>query len=533
MSRRDFRRSAVVAALVLLPAVTTSQAASPPEAAGAGDRLNPAQMKRVGDVDARYQSYNVEMVEVTGGRFWKPYDSPRTEAAAPPAPRPNAPAGLSPDLFEQRPPIDLANPRLRMLAAALGPAYVRVSGTWANSTFLPETDEAPATPPAGFNGVLTRAQWKGVVDFARATDALIVTSMATSAGTRDEAGVWTPVQARRVFEYTKALGGRITAAEFMNEPNLAVIGGAPAGYDAAAYGRDFKAFQAFVAATAPDLLVLGPGSVAEGGGLGSGSIPMLKTRDLLAAAGRGVGAFTYHHYGSVSQRCAGLANAVKAEEALSEEWLARTDRTLAFYKALRDEFEPKKPLWLTETADAACGGSPWASSFVDTFRYLDQLGRLARQEVRMVAHNTLVASDYGLIEEKGLLPKPKYWAAVLWRRLMGTTVLDPGIASRPGLHAYAHCLSGRAGGVAVLLLNTDKAAAQTVTLPSAAERYTLSSADLLSRRADLNGAELRLEANATSLPALKPVPAGAGPLLLPPATITFLAFPSAASDVCR
>ena len=32
----------------------------------------------------------------------------------------------------------------------------------------------------------------------------------------------------------------------MNEPNLAAMGGAPAGYDAAAYGRDFKQFHSFV-----------------------------------------------------------------------------------------------------------------------------------------------------------------------------------------------------------------------------------------------------------------------------------------------
>ncbi|PYQ20217.1 MAG: hypothetical protein DMF81_19290 [Acidobacteria bacterium] len=64
-------------------------------------------------------------------------------------------------------------------------------------------------------------------------------------------------------------------------------------------------------------------------------------------------------------------------------------------------------MWLTETADAACGGNPWASSFLDTFRYLDQLGRLARQGVQVVAHNTLVASDYGLLDEGDLTPKPK------------------------------------------------------------------------------------------------------------------------------
>ncbi len=30
-------------------------------------------LKHIGKVDERYQSYNIEMVEVVGGRFWKPY----------------------------------------------------------------------------------------------------------------------------------------------------------------------------------------------------------------------------------------------------------------------------------------------------------------------------------------------------------------------------------------------------------------------------------------------------------------------------
>jgi hypothetical protein len=28
---------------------------------------------KLGTVSDRFQSYNIEMVEVTGGRFWKPY----------------------------------------------------------------------------------------------------------------------------------------------------------------------------------------------------------------------------------------------------------------------------------------------------------------------------------------------------------------------------------------------------------------------------------------------------------------------------
>jgi heparanase len=501
--------------------------------------LAPATMARVGTVDERYQSYNVEMLEVTGGRFWKPYgakpDASATSATPSPKPGSDTPAGMNPDLYQYRPPIDLRRARLRKLAAALGPAYLRVSGTWANTTYFPESDQAPDSPPRGFSGVLTRQQWKDVVDFARAADARIVTSFATSPGTRDAAGSWTPDQARRLLEYTRSLGSTVAAAEFMNEPNFAAMGGAPAGYDAAAYGRDFKVFHAFVKKAAPGLVILGPGSVGERASGGFGSVPrMLKTRDLLVAAGPGVDAFSYHHYGAVSQRCAGAGTAMTTtpEAALSEDWLSRTDATLAFYRSLRDEFEPGRPMWLTEVADAACGGNPWASSFLDTFRYLDQLGRLARQGVQMVAHNTLVASDYGLLDEGDLTPKPKYWGALLWRKLMGTTVLDSGVPVRAGLHAYAHCLRGTPGGVALLLINTDRQASQALTLPTKTERYTLAATDLLGRQVQLNGTDLTLGSN-DDLPRLTGVPIPAGDLTLPPATITFLAVPGAGNRSCR
>ena len=270
-------------------------------------------------------------------------------------------------------------------------------------------------------------------------DAQIVTSFATGVGTRDAAGAWTPEQARRWIEYTRSAGGRIAAAEFMNEPTLAAMGGAPAGYDVAAYGRDFRRFLAFAKQAAPDMLILGPGSVGETTGewgVAYGDAPVLGTRDLMAASGPGIDAFSYHHYGAVSMRCQGMGKQTTAAEALSEQWLRRTDETLAFYRKLRDEFAPGKPFWNTETADAACGGNPWAGTFLDTFRYLDQLGRLAKQEVKVVAHNTLVASDYGLLNDKTFEPKPMYWGALLWRKLMGTT----GAGVRHSYQCRSSCL---------------------------------------------------------------------------------------------
>jgi hypothetical protein len=101
--------------------------------------------------------YNVEMVEVTGGRFWAPY---RSEPAAPePGAEKLSVPGIDPNAFRMRAPVDLHDRRLRSLAAALGPAHMRVSGTWANSTYFHDSDDpAPASPPPGFGG--RRGKWR-------------------------------------------------------------------------------------------------------------------------------------------------------------------------------------------------------------------------------------------------------------------------------------------------------------------------------------------------------------------------------------
>ncbi len=468
--------------------------------------VTPAKMARIGAIDERFQSYNVEMVEVTGGRFWRPYG-------------PNA-SDVHSDLYAYRPPIDLTNARLRKLASALAPAYLRVSGTWANATWFADSDVAPSAPPAGFNGVLTRQQWRGVIDFSRAVGTRIVTSFAISPGTRDAAGVWTPDQARRLLDYTRSVGGSIAAAEFMNEPNLAAIGAAPVAYDAAEYGRDFKLFHSFVKEEFPEIMVLGPGTIGD---------TTFASELVAASAPGGVDAVSYHHYGALSERCSGSA---APEAALSEAWLSRTDQTLSFYRLLRDRFEPGKPIWLTETAEAACGGNRWAATFLDTFRYLDQLGRLAKAGVQVVMHNTLAASDYGLLDERTLAARPNYWGALLWRQLMGTTVLDPGVPIQAGFHVYAHCQREAPGGVTLLVINTGRDTARSLTLPNASERFTLDAASLQDGIVRLNGQPLQLDAT-DDLPGIAGVRTAAGTLRFAPATITFLSIPATGNSACR
>ncbi len=73
--------------------------------------LDPSRLPRLGTIDPRFQSYNVEMVEITGGRFWKPYRARASTRGADNSG--NIPAGMDPGLYAYREPVDLSNPRLR------------------------------------------------------------------------------------------------------------------------------------------------------------------------------------------------------------------------------------------------------------------------------------------------------------------------------------------------------------------------------------------------------------------------------------
>jgi hypothetical protein len=146
-------------------------------------------------------------------------------------------------------------------------------------------------------------------------------------------------------------------------------------------------------------------------------------------------------------------------------------------------------------------------------------------------HNTLAASDYGLLDESTLAPRSNYWGALLWRQLMGTGVLDSRVPVRGGLHIHAHCQRGMPGGVSLLVINTDRDASHTLELGNDSERYTLDAAGLQDAQVRLNGRPLALETGG-ELPRLEGIRTPPGAVSIAPASITFLAIPAAANNAC-
>lgn len=471
-------------------------------------RLNISDLKQIHQVDERYQSVNVEMCEVVGGDFWIPYqliDTARVQAE-----------GFS-ALKKKIAPIDLYDSKLRTLATALGPMFVRVSGTWANTTYFQDNDEPKLkSAPDGYENVLTRKEWKGVIDFCKSVDAQLVTSFAISDGIRDNDGNWTPAQAEPLINYTKSIGGQIYAAEMFNEPSHASYGGTPEGYDANYYAEDFSRFKNYVNAVVPDMKIMGPGSTGEGGILGE--VDLKSDSILLAEPRPEFEIFSYHFYGGVSRRCRGQ---LSPENALSEEWLSKTELGLKYYQEVRDLYLPKAPLWLTETAEAACGGNPWAATYIDSFRYLEQLGRLAKNGIQVVMHNTLAASEYALLEKDTHDPRPNYWVALLWNRFMGTKVYDADTLSK-GVDVFIHNLKHSSDGFAALVINSNKSDF-TFEVPTDAKQYLISADELLTKTVKLNGQVLELNPD-DSLPEIIGKELNAGEVNIPAQSIMFITF---------
>lgn len=509
-------------AVLLAGFATAAIASSNTPTVADAKRIDARDLPFVRQTDERFQSFQIGFSHLTGGETWKAYDAlPKGEVAKDFA-----------SVREKRAATDLSNPKLHRLTAALSPFYVRFSGTTANSVYFHDADTPlPAKVPEGFTVMLTRERWKEALRFAKANNLKIVTSFANSEGVRDASHGWTPRMAASWLAYTRKAGGSIFAAELFNEPNAPEPPRIPRGLTAEEFGRDYAAWSTFMAKAAPAIRRAGPGNAM----MGVPGIPSIGTPPEAYAGASPKPEFqiySYHFYPALAQRCAPESSplGMSADKALSEDWLARPEKEFLRQKAVRDKYAPGAPIWLTETGGAACGGLRWQPTFLDMFRFLDTQARLAKAGLDAMFTHALISGSNGIIDEKTLEPNASYWGAVLWRRLMGSRILDTGLQAA-GLHTYAHCLRGKSGGVALLAINL-KDSVEALAVPGQAQVYALTASELQTRTVLLSGKELKLDAGGR-LPAMLPVAAKGGQVELAPHSISFIALPSAGNASCR
>ncbi len=488
---------------------------------GDEDASRHERVHQVAEVSEHFVSFAVDMDQLVGGTFWDP-----------------AGGNSAVDV----PPYDFSRPRLRNLTRALAPAFLRLGGSASDRTYYDLSDDPLEVPPLPFEEVLTREQWDAAVSFAEELGLSIIFTVNAGPGPRDADKRWLGENARELLEYVADRGDPLAVLEFGNEPNLFAVRAGIAGYTAEDFERDLGTFRALRDELVPNTPIFGPGTIytrTQGEDVIPGVVFGPRATQILPLAGSMLDGVNYHYYAAVSTRCP-VGPRVSAETALDPAYIDGIDEAASAVDALQQDYAPGRSIWLTETGGQSCGGQIGiADRFVNTFWFLNSLGRLARRGHEVVVRQTLSGSTYGLVDEVSLEPRPDYWAALLWRRLMGTRVLQlPDIPAPAGLRLYAHCERGGApGAVTLLVLNLDanepiEVDVGELGLGGPVDRYLVTGNDLFSREVMLNG-ELLTAGRDGTLPEFVPWHGNDNALSLPAASWVFVVFPDARVDACR
>jgi hypothetical protein len=431
-------------------------------------------------VDERYLSFAIDTAVLVGGAWWDGSSSTSGGRGT-----------------VNATPIDFSDAKLRLLARELSPAILRVGGTEADLCYYSMDPLHPvASPPSGFESVLTAARWDELAGFSHDLGLDLMFTLNAGKGTRDASGRWQPDQARSLLEHAQAQGQDVAVWELGNEVNAYWL--TQGLFDAVSgerYARDYELARGLVRSLFPTSQVAGPSSaywpiLGEPLGFLFGV-----EQPFLEHVQGDVDIVTWHFYPTESSRTPFRVRPATESNMLWPYTLGEAAGWADQVAGWRDANKPNARVWVGETGPAQCGGEPGLSdTFVSTFWWLDQLGSLARHGQELQVRQDLVGADYGLLRASDLSPNPDYWSSVLWKKLMGRTVYDASVTGGGELvRAYAHGTPG-GSGVTLLLLNLSETRSARITLSgttgSQATQYQVTAAGPLSRDLFLNGAPL-------------------------------------------
>jgi heparanase 1 len=465
----------------------------------------------LGTLPPWFVSLAVDTSVLIGGRWWGPSKGTKE--------------GLSVDRVA---PLDLEAPDLSRWAKPLAPAILRVGGTEADRIrygFRHDGPEelGPLNSPDG-SFILKGKLWERLNRWAADHGFSVLFTVSAGPEARDEQGRWNPAEAERLLRNTARKGYPVAGWEFGNEVNAyPFLYGLSRSVSNRRYLEEFAIFADLVRRFAPGTRTVGPASAVW---------PLIgEPNPLIPALGRSPAAaaldvLSFHYYPQQSSRGRVAVRRAKESTLLSARsldgmlrWIRHARRSLARGPGAR------APLWITEAGHALYGGEPGLSdTWLSTPWWLDQLGLSAHAGVQAVFRQSLVGSDYGLLDQNDHSPRPDYFATLLWKTRMGPSVMEkPVVEGRDRRLRAWH--QGRADGSSTLLLVNLHRRKTVFADVRANVRGVLVLEPLdgsTSRTAVLNGLPLTAE---TGLKTVKAAGGGTpwtGPVKLPPLACAFV-----------
>ncbi|PPR82042.1 hypothetical protein GOBAR_AA38668 [Gossypium barbadense] len=246
-------------------------------------------------------------------------------------------------------------------------------------------------------------------------------------------GDWKSQNARDFMKYTISKGYKVDSYEFGNQLSGAGMG---ASVEAEKYGKDIVVLKNLVKELHPDPKtqpkVLGP----------SGYYDVKWFNSFLEVSGHDVVDGVTHHIYNLGPG----DDPNMITEIQDPSYLNQVAQTYKGVLNIVNKFKPQSGAWVSVSGGALHGGAKDLSpTFDDGFWYLDQLGMASTYNHKVFCRQTLIGGNYALLNTTTSIPNPDYYGALLWHRLMGSTVLAVTQESNPNLRVYAHCAKKKKG----------------------------------------------------------------------------------------
>ncbi|XP_023759955.1 heparanase-like protein 3 [Lactuca sativa] len=444
--------------------------------------------------------------------------------------------------------VDLNNTIFQNAIKAFSPLKIRLGGSLQDELVYETEDQTETCIPfskntsALFNfnpGCLPLSRWDELNTFFNETGAVIIFGLNALNGRKLQAdsstiGAWDSTNAESLIRYTVKKNYTIYAWELGNELSGSGVG---AKVTASQYAIDTITLKNIVEeiydGIEPKPLIISPG----------GFFDAKWFKDFINKTTEILDVVTHHIYNlgpGVDQHL--------VEKILNPSVL---DNEIDTFKQLENILEASGSLasaWVGEAGGAYNSGHNLVTNaFVFSFWYLDQLGMSAVYNTKTYCRQSLIGGNYGLLNTTTFVPNPDYYSALLWHRLMGTTVLATDFSGSKKIRSYAHCAK-QSDGITLLLINLDKTTTFNVNLSikmsieiqmvrggsRTREEYHLTGKDgnLHSQTMVLNGKDLILNTEG-EIPLLEPLYVSSlKPIVVAPYSIVFVHIPYLTLDAC-
>ena len=333
--------------------------------------------------------------------------------------------------------LNFTSPRTLTLAKALSPAYLRFSGTDADRMIFknPGQDFSLSSP---YDFYMSAHEWDLINNFAINVNWIHIFGLNSQLRNGSK---WDPKNAEQLLDYSikKKYNSNLNF-ELGNEPN-AFSRRTWVHVSPEQLGRDVTYLKGLLSNRKynkyySSSFIVGPDVV--------GHDPKLLQK-YLTTGFDAISAVTFHQY----------YGCLKTAENYLDPQIMDSYQTLVEHikEVVRKCKRPSLKIWNGETATSICGlNGPQnyvGMSYVAGFMLIDKLGMSAKLGISVVVRQTFYGFWFALIDAQ-LMPTPDYWITVLFKRLVGKTVLDVELDYEKTHKSnkarfYAHCTPDGAG----------------------------------------------------------------------------------------